>query len=185
MPDASDPAISIYRGRDGDWVSESEGAVERIADGSEIVAKGRRFALYLPDTLAATWEAGMTAPRIDAVTLRFAVSSDEEYVRLALLHPGDEIDLGARVHHYVLLTLARVLLRDREAGAPASAQGWVYQDDLSQMLDMDEKHVNVAVFRCRQQLGAVGVLDAAAIVERRKPTRQIRLGVDRIEIVRE
>jgi hypothetical protein len=48
---------------------------------------------------------------------------------------------------------------------------------------MDETHLNVAVFRCRRQLAEAGIIGAASIIERRRPTREVRLGVSRIEIV--
>jgi hypothetical protein len=40
----------------------------------------------------------------------------------------------------------------------------------------------VTLYRCRQHFAAAGIVDAAGIVERRKPTRQLRIGVGRIEI---
>jgi hypothetical protein len=58
-----------------------------------------------------------------------------------------------------------------------------YQDELGDQLEMDEPHLNVAVFRCRRQLAEAGIAGAAGIVERRRPTRELRLGVPRIEIV--
>ena len=88
----------------------------------------------------------------------------------------------------MLLSLARSRLEDRKArpasGAPAeSSEGWVYQDELARQLAIDETHLNVAVFRCRRQLAEAGIIGAASIVERRRPTRELRLGVSRIEIV--
>lgn len=83
----------------------------------------------------------------------------------------------------VLLMLARSRLEDRKGrGAPDSAEGWVYQDDLATKLAIDETHLNVAVFRCRRQLAEAGIVGAAGIIERRRPTREVRLGVARIEI---
>ena len=69
------------------------------------------------------------------------------------------------------------------ASPPDSSEGWVYQDELADKLAMDETHLNVAVFRCRRQLAEAGILGAAGIVERRRPTREVRLGVAKIEIV--
>ena len=47
---------------------------------------------------------------------------------------------------------------------------------------MDETHVNVAIHRCRQQMGKKGIVGAADIVQRRRPTRQIRIGTAYIQI---
>jgi hypothetical protein len=138
----------------------------------------------LPEPLAPTWQAQDAAPTVDAVELRLQVSGDEEYVTAALAHGDRIIDLGNRAHHYLLLTLARARLRDRETGVSEGECGWVYQEELGRMLDMDDKHINVAIFRLRAQVGGCGVDDAGALIERRKPTRQLRLGVSRSRIER-
>ena len=72
---------------------------------------------------------------------------------------------------------------DRTGPPPETAEGWVYQDELADRLAMDENHLNVAVFRCRRQLAEAGIVGAASIIERRRPTRELRLGVAQIEIV--
>lgn len=182
LPDPEEPDLLVYCDRVGEWVMDADGDIERVRDGHEVAAGGQRFVLHLPDALASTLEAEVAPPSIDTIALRFAVSRDEEYVTLTAVHDRGTIDLGARSHHYLLLTLARARLGERDQ--PASARGWVYQDDLAAQLDLDDKHLNIVVFRCRRHLGAAGILGAASIIERRKPTRQLRLGVDRIEIVR-
>jgi hypothetical protein len=183
----------VYRDAAGDWVLESAGEAARVTDGSTVRAGGRDFILRVPDLIAATWDNRSPAPHLGGLTFRFSVSRDEEYV--ALIARGDPhvIDLGARAHHAVLLMLARSRLEDhaartsaaadRAAALPESSEGWVYQDELADKLAMDETHLNVAVFRCRRQLAEAGIIDAARIIERRRPTREVRLGVSRIEIV--
>lgn len=182
LPDASEPIATIYQDRNGFWVIEDKAGVERIKSGTDVMAGERRFTVYVPEHLPPTWEPGSAQPSIDRIGLCFAVSRDEEHVQLTATVGPRRIDLGARAHHYLLLTLARARLRDREAGEPPDAQGWIYQEELSQMLDLDSKHLNVTVFRCRQHLGAAGILGAADIVERRRLTQQLRLGVEQIHI---
>jgi len=188
LPSDDDPEVAIYRNAGGDWVVEQGGEPARIADRSTVRAGGRDYLLRVPDMIAPTWDASSPAPHLAALTLRFAVSRDEEYVALTARSDHHAIDLGARAHHAVLLSLARSRLEDRNArqatGAPAeSSEGWVYQDELAHQLAIDETHLNVAVFRCRRQLAEAGIIGAASIVERRRPTRELRLGVSRIEIV--
>lgn len=189
LPDDEAPEAVVYRDPTGEWVLEQGGETTRATDGQIVIARARRFVLHIPAIVASTWDAVRKPPRLEELTLRFTVSRDEEYVTLTALGQGHSIDLGARAHHAVLLALARSRLQDQEparatggAALPESAQGWVYQDELARMLDMDETHVNVTVFRCRRQLAEAGILGAANIVERRRPTRQLRLGVERIEI---
>jgi hypothetical protein len=146
----------------------------------------------IPDAVAGLWACGAQRPRLDALTLCFSVSRDEEYVALTARDEHWTIDLGARAHHLVLLALARSRLADRASGSPTpgaprsprsdGAEGWVYFDELVGQLAMDEAHVNVAVYRIRRQLSDAGVVDAASVIERRRMTREIRVGVARIEI---
>ncbi len=192
LPSEENPEAVVYRDAAGDWIFEQGGEAARITDRSTVRAGGGSFTLRVPDLMAATWDNSSPAPHLGALTLQFSVSRDEEYV--ALIARGDHhvIDLGARAHHLVLLTLARSRLEDRKnwaaataerATPPESSEGWVYQDELADKLAIDETHLNVAVFRCRRQLAEAGIVGAASIIERRRPTREVRLGVARIEIV--
>jgi hypothetical protein len=191
LPSDDDPAIVVYRDGRGDWLIEQDGETAKVRDRSSVLAGGRAFTLRVPEPIAATWEVGTPTPQLDELTWRFSVSRDEEYVALTARGDRQVIDLGARAHHLVLLTLARSRLEDRNAWAtgaerrdsPETAEGWVYQDELAQKLAMDETHLNVAVFRCRRQIAEAGILGAASIIERRRPTREVRLGVGRIEII--
>ncbi|HEX2691422.1 MAG TPA: FHA domain-containing protein [Kofleriaceae bacterium] len=192
LPSEDDPVVVVYRDGSGDWVIEQSGGVTRITDHHPVHAGDRDFVLRVPDLIAVTRDADSPTPHLAALTLRFSVSRDEEYIALTAHDEHHVIDLGARAHHQVLLMLARSRLEDRNAQPPAgargpqpteSAEGWVYQDELANQLAMDETHLNVAVFRCRRQLSEAGILGAASIIERRRPTRELRLGVARIEIV--
>ena len=193
LPSEENPEAVVYRDAVGDWVLEHGGEAARVADRATVRAGGRDFVLRVPDVIAATRDVSSPAPHLGGLILCFSVSRDEEYVALTARDDHHAIDLGARAHHLVLLTLARSRLEDRQARAasatdrraplPDSSEGWVYQDELADKLAMDETHLNVAVFRCRRQLAEAGVLGAAGIIERRRPTREVRLGVARIEIV--
>ena len=171
LPSEDNPEAVVYRDGSGDWVLEHGGEPARIADRAIVRAGGHDFVLRVPDLIAATWDVSAPAPHLGALTLRFAVSRDEEYVALTLRGDHHVIDLGARAHHAVLLMLARNRLEDRKARPPAatgrgapppdSSEGWIYQDELADKLAMDETHLNVAVFRCRRQLAEAGILGAA------------------------
>jgi FHA domain-containing protein len=190
LPSEEHPDAVVYRDSAGEWVLEQGGEAARVTDRQTIRVAGHEFLLRVPDMIAATWDNSSPAPQLRALTLRFAVSRDEEYVALTAHGEHKVIDLGARAHHNVLLMLARSRLDDRKAppaarpgASPESAEGWVYQDELADKLAIDENHLNVAVFRCRRQLAEAGIVGAADIVERRRPTREVRLGVSKIEIV--
>jgi hypothetical protein len=191
LPSTQVPEVTVFRDASGEWMIEREGGTDRAVDGREVSAGGQRFILHLPDVVAPTWEGEALAPALDQLRLRFTVSRDEEFIEVTALAPGHTLELGARAHHGVLLALARARLQDQQEAARASAasrlpetsHGWLYFEELMRSLRLDEPHLNVAVYRCRQQLASVGVVGAAGIIERRKPTRQLRLGVARFEIV--
>jgi hypothetical protein len=187
LPGEDEPEVTVYRNRAGEWVIERSGSdTVRAVDGHEIVAGGRRFVLHLAESIAVTWESQVAPVNIHEAVMHFAVTRDEEHVELALVEGRRRIDLGARAHFYLLLILARTRLAEAQAGesgvSDESAHGWLYLDDVADMLGIDLKHLNVVVYRCRRQLAAAGILNAADVIERRNDSRQIRLGVGRIEI---
>jgi hypothetical protein len=106
----------------------------------------------------------------------FSVSRDEEHVHLHTTCGGSSFDMGARSHNYLLLTLARRRLEDAKEGTGDTACGWIYQEDLAHDPTMAPPQLNIDVFRIRKQFAAVGVVDAANIIERRPRTRQLRIG---------
>lgn len=181
LPSPEEPAALIYRDNDGSWVVE--GALGELTPygGEPILVAGRSWQLELPDLDPRTplvQNAGLAG-----ATLRFFVSADEEYVELRVVTRGVEHDLGARAHHYLLLTLARLRLKDREAsGKGASEHGWVSLDRLSRMLRLEERPMNLQIFRIRRQFSELGLGDAADVVERRRGTGQLRVGLANLVI---
>jgi len=179
---SDDPDVCIFQDGMGRWVLERRDQESFIEDCDCIMVDGSAFRVHLPDTIASTSGLDET-PAISDLSLRFSVSTDEEYVELLVRHRAHEWKLESRAHPYPLLLLARVRLRDRsETSLPASAHGWVYQDELVEMLDCSPNRLHTDIYRARRQLAALGVAGAAALVERRASTKQLRIGVDDIDI---
>lgn len=179
LPGPGAPEVMVFRGAGG-WLAERGGEVSPVADGELLRIGGDAWQLHLPDLLPQTTDSAASAPHLDNLTLRFHVSRDEEYVELVALHGARAIDLKARSHHYPLLILARARLRDQSL--PLDRQGWVHQRELLDLLRVDPGHLHLSIYRLRQQFGEAGIVDAARIVERRAGTRQLRIGVARIEL---
>jgi hypothetical protein len=116
------------------------------------------------------------------MTFRFSVSSDEETVGLTLVpEVGSPIVVPERAFHYPLLLLARARLRDRARAELAEGEhGWCYADSLARDLGSTPERLNVDIHRFRKQLAQLGIEQAANVVERRRLTGQLRLGVCRI-----
>lgn len=184
LPDAQAAEVCIYQETGGAWNAERSGEPEPLVDRAVLTtADGARWRVHLPTTLPGTVEDGADLLLVAGLHLRFATSLDEEYVELVALCGHRRLDLQARAHHYPLLVLARRRLADRAAGLPEGEQGWIRQDELAKMLRMDDNHVNICIHRARTQLGRLGVHDAAALVERRARSRQLRIGSGKLELV--
>lgn len=182
LPDESHPEVVIYADRRGAWVREQdEGGLHAVQDQEVVQAGGHSWRIRVPASQegTATLEAH---PSIDTISLRFAVSLDEEHVEVTVLHRGTEIRLEPREHGYTLLTLARQRLEDQDH--PPSEQGWLDRDTLLRMLGLDSNALNVAIYRARGQLSAAGVEGAAGVVEVRRGQRRIGLEPERLEVVR-
>ncbi len=174
--------MCIYQDSAGRWLAERREREDPIEDGDCVVVGGQAFRVHLPDGGAPT--SGMDdTPSLSDLYLRFAVSADEEYVELSVRHRERQWSLGARAHHYPLLILARARVRDRhEPSLPPSAHGWIYQDELVEMLHSNPNRLHTDIYRARRELAALGIAGAATLVERRATSKQVRIGIEHIAI---
>lgn len=182
LPSSSAPRVTIFSGPGRGWILEDERGERPVRDNEVVEVGGESYVLWLPSAgdgeVASTVRTEPTEASLRALGLRFRVSRDEEYVSMSLLGPGGEKELTPRAFHYTLLTLAR--LRLAEASLPRSERGWIHVESLARMLGVDPEKVNLDVYRARQQLANAGVVDAARVIERRRGTGQLRIGVERL-----
>jgi hypothetical protein len=181
LPDPENILASIMLDSAGQWLVEtSDGARRPAKDREHLTIAGDRWELELPPfaPIAGT-QVEKPSPELAALTLRFHVSLDEDHVRLdALDAPGGGVvvSFGQRSCFYALLLLARERRNNAaDARLSESEHGWLYVDDLMKGLLMDERHLNVTVFRIREAFGKAGIVGAEGIVERRP--RQMRIGI--------
>ncbi|HET7542275.1 MAG TPA: hypothetical protein VFK05_20545 [Polyangiaceae bacterium] len=145
---------------------------------------GRAFRFSCPDSIFKTSIAGDAIDfDVQHLSLKFAISRDEEHVELRASCGARTFDLGARSHNYLLLTLARRRLADAAEGLSETSCGWVYVEDLAHDPSMAPPQLNIDVFRIRRHFAVIGVIDPAGVIERRPRTQQIRIGVSQISIV--
>jgi hypothetical protein len=178
---AESPTLAVYQAATGEWVMEQDGATRPVAD-RDVLEAGGLWRVHLPSALGGTWEAAVDLAIVARLRLSFRYSRDEEQVELVAYCGERRIDLQVRVHHYPLLLLARRRLADIAAGVPAAEQGFMKQDELLAMLRLKEDHLGIYIHRARAQLGKAGVVDAAALVERRSGTGMLRIGVAALEL---
>lgn len=182
IPEDQAPEVYAYAAEDGGWVAEQGERCWPVRDQERISAGGRDWTLHLPDGLDATWTPRATAASMRSLALRFEVSRDEEHVAIYYTRPDGEARLPSRAHDYMLLTLARARITDADAGVSPPEQGWLHVDDLCRMLRIDDNKLGVDIYRARKSAAEQGIQDAAALVERRRSTRQLRLGVPRLSV---
>jgi hypothetical protein len=186
LPSNDDPRITIYRSSDGTWVLEQpDESIAPITNLQTFEVDGRAWRFCCTESIRTTSLA--VAPselEVRHLQLSFSVSRDEEHVQLFMTCGGSSFDMGARTHNYLLLTLARRRLEDATEGIAETTCGWIYQEDLAHDPTMAPPQLNIDVFRIRKQFAALGVVDAANIVERRPRTRQLRIGTGYISIAK-
>lgn len=186
VPSEEDPQVTIYRGNDAAWLLErADEATTAITNQQTFTAGGRTWRFCCVEAVCETVPAtSQNDLEVRHLQLSFSVSRDEEHVGLRMTCGGRTFEMGARSHNYLLLTLARRRIDDSAGGIAETSCGWLYQEDLSRALQVDPAQLHVDVYRLRQQFGALGVVDAANIVERRPRTRQIRIGTPHLSVVR-
>lgn len=184
LPHGADlPQLSIYQAVNGSWMLEEDGELRELADGDLLQVAGVRYRLQMAQLLDET----EVLPRSAATArlhLSFHLSLDEEHAFLLARTGTGSVDLGERTHHYCLVTLARRKLADAQAGLEEAAQGWVSCAALAKMLGTDVQHLNIQIFRARNQLmqELPGVAQVASIVERRRG--ELRFGPFAFDITR-
>lgn len=174
LPHRTRPSLLVYRQAD-DWIAESPKGATTLLDGARIMLGDREWQVVLNPSLAQTSESRCRKASLPLV-LHFSLSQNEEHAILQVESEAGAIELGERVHHYALATLARLRLGDARRGVCATEQGWVYNEELTRMLGVDPSYVNIQVFRAKQQLALALPRDAAALtlIERRRG--KLRLG---------
>lgn len=183
LPDDKAPEIILYASIAGEWTCESAAGVATLNTGDRVgINAGQwRFVDAKPsvDTQSMDEDALVNVSHIET---HFNVSQNEEHVSLKLKIGSNEVDLGQRNHHYLMLLLARKRLSDRDAGIAASEQGWMDKELLVKAIGLSENHINILIYRFRKQmLGALpSTLRLPQAIERR--TGEIRFAYDFIEI---
>jgi hypothetical protein len=84
----------------------------------------------------------------------------------------------------VLLTLARARLEDARTGVAPEERGWIYASRLADMLQYTLERLNLEIFRARSLFAKLGFADATRLIERRTVSRQLRIGVSGLHVIR-
>ena len=189
LPTELEPLATFYRdARTERWVVEEEaGSGSRtLADGDSIFVAGKVYRMHIVES-ADTQEISSSplGPSLADGTLLLWPSADEESAALAYQLARGASHAPQRAHLYLLLHLARRRIADSlHHGKSEDESGWLSTHELQNQLGYSTpEHLAVDVFRCRQELKALGVADSTAIVDRgRRGHLRIGLGADKLKV---
>ncbi len=171
LPDVDTPEIMLYQASNGEWVCEDSSGLKALSTGVKVTAGECSWYFVAADTFDNTLQAEPFYENASApFKFNFTVSMDEEHVSLVILFKNKPIDLGERTHHYLLLFLARKRIKDHQQGLEDSEQGWIDKDLLSQQTGLDEKYINIQIYRFREQLikARPSAMQLLQVIERRR-----------------
>lgn len=150
LPAAQQAGLNHYR----DFLSQRDGLAYRSLDTG---AEPRRALTSPADHPSATALSG------DDLRFVFRVSSDDWHVRLCIEVGDTELDLGERVHHYLLLLLAREYCQQQQTQIQRKdlhpseidplSLGWLEREELHRMIGDNEAQFNVKLCRAVKQIG--------------------------------
>lgn len=182
VPSPQSPEATLYRTADAAWFLEQKLSVNRIEDQQTFVAGAKTWKFCCPKL---SWPTALATSSLEVKHLRlvFSVSRDEEHVEVQGSCGSRRLSFGDRGHNYLLLILARQRLADQSGGLLDVACGWCDHDDVLYDPTVTPQQLNIDVFRIRKQFAAAGIQDAAAIIERRPRTRQLRIGVSNLAVI--
>lgn len=185
LPSEAHPVVTIFQGLDG-WYEERDGSVRQLVDFSDILIDEDRWTIEIPPPGSETAQTGLARAggwaNFDELFLRFDVSRDRESIVLMIAAGLESRVVTNRAYHELLLVLAEARVHSAAEGVPEPEQGWLHTDELCKRIAGDISKVNVDVFRARQQLDQLGVVESHRVVERRPNTRQLRLGTASVAI---
>jgi len=171
LPNEASPEITIYQVASGQWVFENSIGITTLESGRKVSTDNNSWIFIDAEISDRTQQADHILNKDSTdIKLNFTVSKNEEHVSIKIKINRLQINLGERAHHYLMLYLARKRLTDLQQGLENSEQGWIDKDILCQQTGLDEKHVNLQIYRFRKQLiqANPAAIQLLQIIERRR-----------------
>lgn len=171
LPNEDSPQVCLYIAPDGKWVCEQDNDVRVLSNNDKILLEdGQLWQFIEASGSDTTIRMSAINQDVSSVSAEFEVSQSEEHVSLVIVCDGKSFNLGERTHHYLLLLLARQYLSDQNDGLNPRECGWVDKEQLAKMVQMEEVHINMQIYRFRKQVADATKTEMSMpqLVERRK-----------------
>ncbi|WP_062052663.1 FHA domain-containing protein [Aquimarina longa] len=154
FPNEKSPDVFIYPA-EGVWKLETKENVLDLVHDTTYKINGEEYTYIENRILEDTMDNGYV---VNNAYFQFLLSSDEEHIRVKIIIENQELDLGERVHNYILLALARKRLADVRMGCVFNDQGWITIDELLEDMskefgkELDTYYLNLKIYRIRKLL---------------------------------
>ncbi len=155
LPSDDHPDISFFYSAEGVWNASVEDTVIRLENNHIYNFNNEDWKYIENEVFDETIDYGSS---VKDSCFCFTLSPDEEHINVKIILNNSSMDLGERVHNYLLLALARNRYRDINKGYNLQDQGWCDVDmvinDLSKECckNVDVYYLNLLIYRLRKQL---------------------------------
>lgn len=186
LPDMESAKTVVYKNNGRWWVEDlvDQDKKHPLKDKERIQIGREHWQFYSVEDCSETLSLSQQDMMLNELSADFNVSQDEESIHLSVRSKEQSFDLKIRNYHYLSLYLARKRAEDQLRGVAPSEQGWIYVEQVSKDLRMEETAVNLHVHRARKQFSEQlrSVADAPNFIERRPS--QLRIGIAHLRVLK-
>ena len=155
LPSEDHPDISFFYTSEGVWNASVEDTIIKLENNHIYKFNNESWKYVENEVFDETIDYGSS---VKDSCFCFTLSPDEEHINVKIVLNNMVMDLGDRVHNYLLLALARGKYRDIKNRYNIDDQGWCSVDliieDLSKECckNVDVYYLNLLIYRLRKQL---------------------------------
>ena len=185
LPNEDQPDVILYKKNSGwyaDNLNNTSTSSYFASDGSTLRFDNKDWQLKLGQNSNITTQMENDESLNLNVSVQFVLSLDEEHCHVKLITEQHTIDLYSNSHHLLTVMLARYRASDIQDNLPLQDQGWVDMDRLSRDTGLEERHINIQIYRLRKQLTENLDNMPERFIERRRG--QLRFGSRIFEIIK-
>ncbi len=150
--------IHIYCAKNRQWKAEKEGKTIPLTQGVTLHFNNDEWVFIENQWIDDIIDYGHI---VKEAYYQFILSADEEHITIQIISNTLVLDLGTRVHNYLLLSLARKRLSDVSNGYSENDQGWFSIEEIAYDLskefskEIDAYYINLQIYRIRKHIAKI------------------------------